>query len=61
MKSDGNTIQYHKLSHIADIIRRFGPLKHISTQSFEHAYAPLKRAAWATNMQASGHATSFQT
>jgi len=60
MPSGGNTIKYHKLSHITDNMRRFGPLKHISTQTFEYAHAPLKRAARATNMQTSGHASSFQ-
>jgi len=60
MKSGGNTIKYHKMSHIPDTIRRFGPLKHISSQSFEHAHAPLKHAARGGNMQVSGHTGSFQ-
>lgn len=60
MKSGGHTIKYHKMSHIPDAIRRFGPLKHISSQSFEHAHAPLKHAARGGNMQVSGQTDSVQ-
>ncbi|GAX74318.1 hypothetical protein CEUSTIGMA_g1767.t1 [Chlamydomonas eustigma] len=36
MPSKGNTIKYHKKSHITDTFRRLGALKHCDSDQFEH-------------------------
>jgi len=59
MPSQGKTVKYHKTSHITSTIRRFGHIKHVSSQTYEHEHVPLKKAVRATNMQSSGHASSF--
>lgn len=60
MPSQGKTVKYRKMSHITSTIRRFGHIKHVSSQTYGHEHVPLKKAVQAANMQSSGYASSFQ-
>jgi len=35
MPSQGKTVKYHKMSHITSTIRRFGHIKHVSSQTYD--------------------------